>query len=277
LLNALTIDLEPWTCFYDNVPLEKHLVEKSLVDSTYQILNIFDYHRVTATFFVLGIIYKQFPFLLDEIKSRGHEIAFHGYSHKKLSESSLKLEIERSQDLIEKYRMKGFRAPEMRITWNDLKTLDSVDFLYDSSTYGSFNQTVGNIIEIPVSTYPVRKKVQTFPRTLTDALREFEIPIGSGLFMGLLSSGMIDSMIRKINQKGLPAVLFIHPWQLTGLPEVRIKRLIRHPSRVLYLPKISGDKLGYILKRHKFVSIWELLKDEGLSSKRRAERSEEYC
>jgi peptidoglycan/xylan/chitin deacetylase (PgdA/CDA1 family) len=267
LLNALTIDLEPWMCFYGNVPLEKRLVEKSLVDSTYQILNIFDDYKVTVTFFVLGIIYKQFPSLVDEIKSRGHEIAFHGYSHKKLSENSLKLEIEKSRDLIEKYHVIGFRAPEMRVTWDDLNTLDSADFLYDSSTYGSFNSTVGGIVEVPVSIYPARRKNQDFPRTLKGTLKKFEIPIGSGLFVSLLSSRLFDNFIRKINREGLPAVLFIHPWQISGLPEIRMGQLIRHPSKILYLRRISEKKLRFILGRHEFAPIREILEDKNLIKK----------
>jgi len=261
VLNALTIDLEPWTCVYGEVLPEKHRVEKSLVEGTLQILDILEDCEVVTTFFCLGIIHDWFPFLLDEIRSRGHEIAFHGHSHTRLPDCSLRREIQKSSTLIEKYEVLGFRAPEMTITSEDMSVLDSAGFLYDSSTYGSFNTRIGGIVEVPVSTYPVRRRVQAFPKTLSHALREFEVPVGSGLFVALLSTRLLDSVIKKINRGGLPAVLFIHPWQLTGLPKIEIEQLIRHPSKALYLTKITEKKLRFVLKMNEFVPVRELVKE----------------
>ena len=68
-------------------------------------------------------------------------------------------------------------------------------------------------------------------------------------------------MILEINRQGQPFVLFIHPWQLTGLPEVKIGRLLKGPSKFFYLHKISEEKLRHLLKNHSFVTIWELLAD----------------
>lgn len=261
MINALTIDLEPWMCFYDDIPLSWSLDEENLIKGTMRLLDILESYNVTATFFTLGVVYEWFPLLLDEIESRGHEIAFHGYSHSKLKGNVLKSEIEKSKDFVNKYNIKGFRAPEMEITQHDTKVLSMAGFIYDSSTYGPFNPlTVSQgIIEVPVSTYPINETTIMFPRTLIDALKNFEVPVGSGLFIGLLNSGILNYIIREINRKGQPFIMFIHPWQLTGLPRLRMERRIRGLFKLPYMVKVSEEKLRHLLEGNTFVSIQMLL------------------
>jgi len=259
MINALTIDLEPWMCFYDDMMLSKRLDVKG----TMQLLDILENCDATTTFFALDVVYEWFPSLLDEIRFRGHEIAFHGYPHTKLNENMLKGNVEKARAFINKYKVKGFRAPKMKITQHDINLLSSAGFIYDSSIYGSFNLLTVNkgIIEVPVSTYPVKKTSITFPRTLVDALKNFEIPFGSGLFVGLLSPRVLDCMIREINRKGQPFIALIHPWQLTGVPRVGAKWRIRELLKLPYTIKIPEKKLRYLLERHTFVSIQALLKE----------------
>jgi len=48
---------------------------------TQVILELFDRHGVTATFFVLGEVAEREPDLVREIAGRGHEVACHGLHH----------------------------------------------------------------------------------------------------------------------------------------------------------------------------------------------------
>src|SRR5580704_17083950 len=55
----------------------------SLVEQeTRRVLEIFDRHHVTGTFFVLGWVAHRYPGLIREIASRGHEIGCHSFSHR---------------------------------------------------------------------------------------------------------------------------------------------------------------------------------------------------
>jgi len=263
MINAFTVDLEPWMCFYDNMPLSKRLDYGNLVKTTMQLLNILEDYDTTATFFTLGVVYDWFPNLLDEIRSRGHEIAFHGYSHRELEGTVLRDEIEKSRRFICRYNISGFRAPQMKITRQDINFLISANFFYDSSIYGSLDlsSTSQNMMEIPVSTYPARKIKMTFPRTLKDALKNLEVPVGSGLFIGLFSSKLLNCIIRKINREGQPFVLFIHPWQLSSLPEVRSVLQLITSLKFLYTMKISREKLKSLLQKNTFVSVKKALKE----------------
>ena len=262
MINAFTVDLEPWMCYYEDRLLHKSLDGGNLVNTTIQLLDILEECDATATFFTLGIVYEWYPQLLNEIRSRGHEIAFHGYSHCALKDNIIKTEIEKSKAFIANHKIIGFRAPRMRITHRDIQSLLSAKFVYDSSFYGSYgiSRNMRGIQEVPVSTYPPRNVNATFPRTLEDALKNLEIPIGSGLFMGLLGSKLLISLIGHMNQKGLPFISFIHPWQLSSLPEARLLIGIRN-MQFLYTIKISKEKLTRILRRYVFISIREALEE----------------
>jgi hypothetical protein len=97
---------------------------------------------VTATFFVLGSIAERHPDLVARIVSAGHEVASHGFSHRRvfeLDESSFAEELDRANTAIEKAgapRPIGFRAPEWSINdrapWG-LGVLARAGFRYDSS------------------------------------------------------------------------------------------------------------------------------------------------
>src|SRR4029450_662685 len=83
--NALSFDLEDW---YQVLYFEGHISrdewssqESRLQTTTNKLLDILDEHKTRATFFVLGWNAERMPHLVEEIHSRGHEIASHGFAH----------------------------------------------------------------------------------------------------------------------------------------------------------------------------------------------------
>ena len=97
---------------------------------------------ITATFFVLGWIAERHPRLVERILAAGHEVASHGWSHRRvyeLDEVSFEDELTRTGAALEAAgapRPIGFRAPEWSI--NDrslwaLAVLARLGFRYDSS------------------------------------------------------------------------------------------------------------------------------------------------
>jgi len=264
-INCLTIDLEPWMCIYDNTKLIKELDDNLTLQTTYQLLNILDKYDTTATFFVLGKIYEWYPGLVKEIAQAGHEIAFHTYTHRIIrNNKALEEEIFMSSNFLNTFKPKGFRAPQMILPRSTLSILSKYGFKYSSSTYAPIGRPIvykEKIMEVPVSTYPLlKKKVNIcFPRHLIYALKNFEIPFGSGLFVGLLSSRLLNNIIRSYNKEGKSVVLLIHPWQLITK---KVKLSLKHITKLPYIAsKITPEKLRNLLEKNYFTTISDLLKE----------------
>jgi len=84
-----------------------------------EILTIAKEENIKVTFFPTGRIIKKYPELWQQVIAEGHEIANHTYSHpdlRKLSEESIKEEIEKAQEALDEalgyhYEMKYLRPP----------------------------------------------------------------------------------------------------------------------------------------------------------------------
>ena len=100
--------------------------------------------KVRGTFFVLGWLAERLPHLVQEIHSRGHEVASHGYYHNLCNEQShedLKTDLCDSKSLLEDIignQVYGYRAPSFAINNDILKIIEDCGYLYDSS-YNSFS------------------------------------------------------------------------------------------------------------------------------------------
>ena len=97
---------------------------------------------VTATFFVLGWVAERHPRLVQRVLDAGHEVASHGWSHRRvyeMDEVSFDADLKRAGAAIEAAGAPtpaGFRAPEWSINDRSLWALDVLarhGFRYDSS------------------------------------------------------------------------------------------------------------------------------------------------
>jgi polysaccharide deacetylase family protein (PEP-CTERM system associated) len=161
MINALTIDVEDYFqvhAFADVIDPERWDSFESRVErNTHRILDLLDAchgPRTTgdgrdprpprATFFILGWIAERHPRLAKEIRSRGHEVACHGYAHQCIfnqTPDQFREDVRRAKGTIEDItgtEVLGYRAPTYSITpqtvWA-LETLFRVGFRYDSSIF----------------------------------------------------------------------------------------------------------------------------------------------
>lgn len=85
---------------------------------TPQVLDLLEKHGVRATFFIVGSLAEYHPEIVKREAELGHELANHSYTHprlSKLTESEIKLEIERADAAIKKatgVAPRLFRPPE---------------------------------------------------------------------------------------------------------------------------------------------------------------------
>jgi polysaccharide deacetylase family protein (PEP-CTERM system associated) len=168
-MNILSIDLED---YFMVTALEKvikrkdwHRCASRIEESTGRLLDLLDSGagsssegeristgRICATFFCLGWVAERFPDLIKEIHSRGHEIASHGYDHRRicsLPPESFRIDVRRSKAILEDLtgaKVLGYRAPSYSITRKTLWALDILaeeGFRYDSSIFPVRHDTYG--------------------------------------------------------------------------------------------------------------------------------------
>ncbi len=225
--NILQIDLEDWYCDID--PKEWHCQESRVIGATEKVLSILEDTRSKATFFVLGYVAEQSPGLIKTIEGAGHEIATHGYGHRRITDQApdeFREDLQRSLRILMEItgeKVTGYRAPQFTVMKETLWALDILKeegMTYDSSIfpvktplYGLpdstlFPYTIGHdrivdgngLIEIPLSVYRV-------------PLLEKRIPIAGGFYLRFFPYFFIRHAINKLNKAGNVAVCYVHPWE----------------------------------------------------------------
>jgi len=126
-----------------------------------RILALLEKHEITGTFFVPGYTAELYPGVIDDLVASPHEIAHHGYLHKRndtITPEELREEVERGiAALVAAGAPKpvGYRSPAWEMTEETFDLLAEHGFLYDSSCMGDDRPYVerwsdGAILELPV-------------------------------------------------------------------------------------------------------------------------------
>lgn len=132
-----------------------------------RILGILDRLGVRSTFFVPGLTAELHPGTVRDIASAGHEIAHHGYHHRKpagLGLAEQAEQLDRGTEVLERLigeRPLGYRAPMWDLSWDMPRLLAERGFLYDSSLMDDDfpyllspsrdrSRDGGSIVEIPI-------------------------------------------------------------------------------------------------------------------------------
>lgn len=241
-------------------------------------LDLLEEHKIEATFFFVGEVAEGSPGVLEELKEMGHEVGFHGYHHKPLWEmgpEELRAEIRAFRRLVGP-SCKGFRAPsfslDRRTAWA-LEVLAEEGFSYDSSVFPAKTPLYG-LPGAPIRPYrpslldpgveDERSPLLEFP-VMTIQLGPLRLPLGGGFYMRLAPAEVIIGAIRKLNHHGLPAVLYVHTWELDpGMPRVPLAS----PWRTFvtyYGLRGTVRKLRRILSSARFTSFRGFMEHEGLA------------
>src|SRR5262249_14796835 len=109
-----------------------------------RILELFAKHDATATFFMLGWVANRFPRLTEDIVKAGHEVASHGYRHRRLhilTPDEFRRDVrdatavlsDQTQRPIECYRAPSFSIVRSTIWAFDVLAEEGI--LFDSSVF----------------------------------------------------------------------------------------------------------------------------------------------
>jgi polysaccharide deacetylase family protein (PEP-CTERM system associated) len=273
--NILTIDLEDW--FQSSLELFGEFQEPEkifrptgrVVRNTRELLDILKEHKVKATFFVLGTVAEDFPDLIKEVYSKGHEIATHGYGHKliyKQTKEEFRQDLRKSLDIIESIideKMLGYRAPYFSIREDSswvLEVLKEMGLKYDASIFPLKRKLYGvkDIERIDTN------GIIEFPTSKTSFLG-YEFPFGGGGYLRLFPYAVTKWAIRKINNQGKPAMVYIHPYEIDtedfqdyGFNDSLKTKFTRFTQE--FKREKTQDKIKGLLRDFEFTSIKELLK-----------------
>ncbi len=225
MINGLTVDLEDWyhICGVEGYsdPQKWDTYENRILRNTDKVLTLLRTYKAKATFFVLGYIAFKEPGLIKTIKSEGHEIATHGFYHKRIfemTEREFEEDVNKSISVISSNineKVLGFRAPEWSIRKNTLwmlKALRKYGILYDSSMVPLTRMGYRDYPVYPCCYNTDYGKIWEFPLTTTRLFWE-RLPFTGGLPLRLCPYFYIVSEIKKINRMGFPAMVYIHPWE----------------------------------------------------------------
>jgi polysaccharide deacetylase family protein (PEP-CTERM system associated) len=270
MLNALTVDLEDW---YHICGVESYLdssqwdvYESRVVRNTDKILRLLETYNTKATFFVLGYIAYKEPVLIREIKAEGHEIATHGFCHRRvfeMTEDEFEDDVSKSVGIISSItgeEVIGFRAPEWSMrkeTPLALGILRKLGILYDSSMVPL---TRMGSMDFPV--YPCKYKtgygdIWEFPLTTTRLFWE-NLPFSGGLPMRIAPYFYIVSKIKRMNRYGFPAIVYIHPWEFDKEHpkiELPLSRRFMHYFNI----RVTPQKVEGLLKHLPFAPVKDVL------------------
>jgi polysaccharide deacetylase family protein (PEP-CTERM system associated) len=138
------------------------------------------------------------------------------------------------------------------------EVLEEEGFLYDSSVYPTLNFWYGyptaprgpylpvpglRIVEVPLSTVK---------------LLGIKFPVAGGFYFRLLPYPLVKKAVEKINQEGLAANIYLHPWDLDPdqpYPNPTLRERFTH----YYNLEHTEEKLKRLLADFQFSPIKELL------------------
>jgi polysaccharide deacetylase family protein (PEP-CTERM system associated) len=227
---------------------------------------------VKATFFVLGWIADHYPWRVQEIARKGHEIGVHGYYHRRVDAQdpdSFKAEISRTitklrdlgiQDVI------GHRAPSFSITPDSLwawDVLKECGLSYDASL---------SVKHFPMGTPPWVKPhpgpqdcrtiagetIRVFPQAFLPAWPK--LPFAGGGYFRLYPYWVTRRGIAAWNRQGVPITVYVHPWEFDPdqprLGEVSRLRRFKHYVNL----ETNREKFARLLQDFSFRSCRDCLR-----------------
>jgi len=235
--NIMSIDLEDYYCDLPFSTWDRY--ENRVIKNTERILDLFEKYKVTATFFTLGYIAEKFPQLIEKIKSLGHEIASHGYSHtdlRTMTKENFESDLLKSLSILEKIsgdKILGFRAPFFSISKDNFWAFEIMKkhLRYDSSIFPVKTSRYG-ISNAPTHPYfisennPLEENVNGNFLEIPPAILKIpivgKVPISGGFFLRFLPYMFIKWGIKQMNKKGYPAMCYLHPRDLdTDMPRIK--------------------------------------------------------
>ncbi|MEP6573344.1 MAG: XrtA system polysaccharide deacetylase [Gemmatimonadota bacterium] len=232
--------------------------------NTLALLDLLAERGAHGTFFTLGWVARKHPEVLKRIVAGGHEVASHGWWHRRVSRlapEQFRQELRESKDDLEAasgQQVLGFRAPSFSIVpgleWA-FDVLLEEGYRYDSSLFPIRRPDYGYPSAPPIP-HLIRRPSGTLLELplATTRFAGIRIPAAGGGYLRQFPYGLIRRAFRESKAAGIPAMFYIHPWEIDvdqpRLPVGAITRF-RHYNGL----SRSMPRLRRLLDEFKFCSV----------------------
>jgi polysaccharide deacetylase family protein (PEP-CTERM system associated) len=203
---------------------KRHYADR-LVPSTHWLLEQLARFSARATFFVVGEIARHNPGLVRAIHAAGHEVASHGWDHRRvlaMSPAAFRQDIRQSKEILEDVAgtaVRGYRAPTFSIVRQTAWAIDVLaeeGMLYDSSIYPVRHDRYGvpAAPRVPFRLRGLRHDLLEIPPA-TLRLCGVNAPMGGGGYFRLFPLFLTRWALRQLRASCSPpvAMLYFHPWE----------------------------------------------------------------
>lgn len=280
-LNAFSVDVEDYfqVAAFEGVIDRKDWdkFDRRVEANTRKLLELLDRFGIRATMFVLGWVAERSPGLVREIHSRGHELAVHGYHHRRVTEQTpaeFRQDVRAAKSLLEEIagvEVRGYRAPTYSIVkrtlWATEILLDE-GFHYDSSIFPIRHDRYG-IPDAPRFPWVVARSngasLVEFPIS-TVRLLGVNLPFVGGGYLRLFPPGFVHWGMRRLNRRERrPAIVYVHPWELDpDQPRQPVNWLtgVRHYANL----GRTEQRLVELFRNFRFGTVSEVLEEMEVSA-----------
>ena len=238
--------------------------ESRVTASVHRILALLERHQARATFFVLGWVAERYAPLVKAIAAAGHEVASHGWDHRRVTEQSpgeFRDSVRRTKAVLEGTvgaPVRGFRAPSFSLVpgreWA-LDVLIEEGYVYDSSLFPVRRRGYG---------YPGGARGPHLLHTAAGTLVELppttwrcwgvNVPAGGGAYFRLLPYALTTAALSECERGNVPGTFYVHPWEVDAdqprLPVSWHARLRHYGGLRRTLPRLER-----LLAEFRFTSV----------------------
>jgi polysaccharide deacetylase family protein (PEP-CTERM system associated) len=199
-------------------------LESRVVPSVHKLLALLARHGARATFFILGWVAERHPVLVKAIAAAGHEVASHGWDHRRITQQTpdqLRESVRRTKAVLEAavgVPVVGFRAPSFSIVpgreWA-LDVLIEEGYAYDSSIFPIIRRGYG-YPNAPRDPYVLRSPSGPLVELPLTTLRRagVNLPAAGGAYFRLFPYALPRAAFRDCTRRGVPGMFYVHPWEL---------------------------------------------------------------
>ena len=281
--HLFTVDLEEYfqvSAFEGIAPRDRWDSFPSRVERNVdELLQLLARHDAAATFFTLGWIADRHPALVKRIAGAGHEIASHGWWHRRvtsLSRDEFRTDVRDARRILEDVAgqpVVGYRAPSFSMV---------------PGTEWAFDVLIEEGYRFDSSLFPIRRPGYGYPgadpyrHTLARAGGVLvELPLATTSWLGVrlpaagggwfrqLPYALTRRAFREHSDRGVPAVFYVHPWEIDpAQPKLATSAL----TRVRHYRGLDRTmpRLERLLGEFRFTSVQRSLDREGTSADRGA-------
>lgn len=256
-VNYFTVDFEEWFHGLTSASRQPELwngYERRAAVGGEWLLSALERAGVKATFFIVGLVARETPGITRAIAGAGHEIGLHGHAHRMVCEMTREAFAADLDEGIAALKEAtgatplGFRAP---------------CFSVDGRTPWLWEELAARGVKYSSSVFPIRTTLYGYPggghapfikQTPHGPIKELpmtvyraggvNLPFSGGFYLRALPYAVTRTLIRRLNARGTPVIVYCHPWEFD--PDHPVPEYVTARERLSHYGFLKGARDKYL-------------------------------